>query len=520
MNLTIYCLDVSSVMQDIFYEKKSFLKLANEFLSLAFKRKIFSESKDEFGLIFFGANETKNELSKDGEFQNVSVAFNPSKYHLDVLKCLSEELPLGFHKSDFLDAIIVALHMIHKAKNSKKYSSAQVIIISNLFSDFDINNVEEIVQGFQVDGFEIELLIVSHMNEIDVDYENMDDKTRRKMNLKNEIKEKSEECINEMMNMGVSLERFSLKFLLNSIKGFEKQTTKSAAWKCNLTIGKNFSISCVAYALTKQAKLKKSWKKCLVQDDVYSSLTQVLVSSSQDGGVVDERSNCKAFKFGTDIIPLTESHEKMMKYITNEKKLDILSFTPASNVPQHLWIEDQAHVVMGTDKKARTAVSSFVQAMTSHEDEMVAIACYVYNKGHNPKLVALLPQTKSDCKFFMMVYLPFAEVIKPLVLPPLQSEITEEVEDLVENIIDKMDLTSVSDEELYQPEKTLNPFFQRTFEAISQRLVKEDALLTPASDYITKILSPNPLVIDQCKEDFEKLNEIFPRGKLSEKEIF
>lgn len=49
------------------------------------------------------------------------------------------------------------------------------------------------------------------MNEIDVDYENMDDKTRRKMNLKNEIKEKSEECINEMMNMGVSLERFSLK---------------------------------------------------------------------------------------------------------------------------------------------------------------------------------------------------------------------------------------------------------------------------------------------------------------------
>ena len=50
--------------------------------------------------------------------------------------------------------------------------------------------------------------------------------------------------------------------------------------------------------------------------------------------------------------------------------------------------------------------------------------------------------------------------------------------------------------------------------------MKEDALLTPASDYITKILSPNPLVIDQCKEDFEKLNEIFPRGKLSEKEIF
>ena len=126
-------------MQDIFYEKKSFLKLANEFLSLAFKRKvckitlitfcykyrfhyqfeifyytlmnknlantyyyaqIFSESKDEFGLIFFGANETKNELSEGGKFQNVSVAFNPSKYHLDVLKCLSEELPLGFHKSD------------------------------------------------------------------------------------------------------------------------------------------------------------------------------------------------------------------------------------------------------------------------------------------------------------------------------------------------------------------------------------------------------------------------------------
>ena len=44
--------------------------------------------------------------------------------------------------------------------SSKKYSSAQVIIISNLFSDFDINNVEEIVQGFQIDGFEIELLIV------------------------------------------------------------------------------------------------------------------------------------------------------------------------------------------------------------------------------------------------------------------------------------------------------------------------------------------------------------------------
>ena len=48
---------------------------------------------------------------------------------------------------------------------------------------------------------------------------------------------------------------------MQAASGFEKRSVRPAAWKCCLTLGQDLSIPCVAYAKTKEAKLKQTWKK-------------------------------------------------------------------------------------------------------------------------------------------------------------------------------------------------------------------------------------------------------------------
>lgn len=43
---------------------------------------------------------------------------------------------------------------------------------------------------------------------------------------------------------------------------------------------------------------------------------------------------------------------------------------------------------------------------------MVAVARYVYRKGLNPKLVALVPRVKGNKRCLVMIALPFAEDVR------------------------------------------------------------------------------------------------------------
>lgn len=45
------------------------------------------------------------------------------------------------------------------------------------------------------------------------------------------------------------------------MSGFEKRSVTSASWKCHLQLGNELTIPCVAFAKTKEAKMKQTWKK-------------------------------------------------------------------------------------------------------------------------------------------------------------------------------------------------------------------------------------------------------------------
>ena len=57
-----------------------------------------------------------------------------------------------------------------------------------------------------------------------------------------------------------------------------------------------------------------------------------------------------AYKYGMDLIPYSKDDESQTKYTSEGKKLDILGFTQVDKVPHYLGMDDQAHIVIGTDE--------------------------------------------------------------------------------------------------------------------------------------------------------------------------
>ena len=55
------------------------------------------------------------------------------------------------------------------------------------------------------------------------------------------------------------------------------------------------------------------------------------------------------------------------------------------------------------------ATGMYALAQAMQNKELVAICTYVYRKGSNPKLVALVPRIRKDYCVFVMVGLPFSE---------------------------------------------------------------------------------------------------------------
>lgn len=396
-------------------------------------------------------------------------------------------------------------------------------MLTNFSGSFSDDGIDGIIEGFQDS---IELVVISEGFEkenlraiLDEDDSAlMDSKVDGKIP-KTKSQLLAESCIIKLMKSGVSGDCYSFEHASKAVVGFEKKTVKPAAWKCNLRISKHLAIPCVAYAKTKLCKAQQSWKKCHAQTHKTTDIERRTSYFIDNDGIETEAEKediGKAYKYGSDLIPYSKDDELQSKYVTDEKKLDVLAFTKSSNVPKHLCMDDQAHVVMGSDAVARLALSTLAEAMATSDVEMCAVACYVYRKGSMPKVVVLYPRVKMDYALLVMVPLPFSEDMRPLRLPSLNKvEVSLEQSEAVDQLIDQMSLMPGNNggEELFAPKQTINPYFQRTFQCLSHLMQNSGAELPAVSEHIRKLLQPDPIVADRCKSAVDKVKKLFPVGK-------
>lgn len=523
----VFCLDVSPQMSVASPDADSPLDSSLKIIKMMLQRKIFASSKDEIALILFGCNETSNKL----DYSNVSVFQPLSSPGFDVLERL-DEIKSGSDQGDFMDAVIVALDLLHSETEGKKIACSRVVLFTDFSNAFSDDGLDTVLKSLCKEGEEVQLNVIapkfSHRPqdnhaEYGSDGEGPSLKRNRLDNSKKDTlvqkpkttqQKQGEDLINSMLESGVDGCIYSYDEAVLAVTGFEKRSVRPAGWKCDLCISRDISIPCVAYAKTKEAKLNKTWMKSLSRTKKPEDITTQKFHHLQDDNQTEVAPEdvIKGRKYGKDVIPFSKDDEKMFKYQTDGKCLKILGFTHRRNVSDNNFMDDQSHIVIpdGGDSVSAGALSAFVTALDNLT--MCAIARYVYRKGSNPKLVVLFPRVKGDYCCLVMIALPYAEDLRPLEFPSIKAknkqELSAEQLSSLDSFIDKMSLCH-GDEELFRPKDMLNPNFQRKFQCLNHRIAQPSAPLPPSDPWIERILAPDEFLLEGTREVAGKLRDFF-----------
>ena len=126
------------------------------------------------------------------------------------------------------------------------------------------------------------------------------------------------------------------------------------------------------------------------------------------GASVDKEELVRAYRYGKHLVPFTEADEAACS-ISTIKMMEIISFTPSSQVPRHYFMSNVLAVVPDPSSKvANQKLGALAAAMA--EKDHVAIVRYSRTEGGSSwKLGALTTCAKG---YFLFNQVPFADDIR------------------------------------------------------------------------------------------------------------
>ncbi|XP_023334987.1 X-ray repair cross-complementing protein 5 [Eurytemora carolleeae] len=121
--------------------------LISECASLLVERKLFEETKDEFGLVFFGTEGTKNPLS----YENVEISKRGfCRADWDTVKYLREHIVGTEVEGDWVDGLVVALDFLRRESEGKKYTTLKIVLFSDLGCPANADQMDDIINGIKL----------------------------------------------------------------------------------------------------------------------------------------------------------------------------------------------------------------------------------------------------------------------------------------------------------------------------------------------------------------------------------
>lgn len=98
---------------------------------------IFSKSSDEIGIVLCGSEDTANPLYKEGKsyYENIKVLSDMKPSSWDMAKMAGEEIRTSTCDGDLLDALGVALDLIHQqVEQGTVYGKTKILVVSGFYS--------------------------------------------------------------------------------------------------------------------------------------------------------------------------------------------------------------------------------------------------------------------------------------------------------------------------------------------------------------------------------------------------
>ncbi|KAI3692357.1 hypothetical protein L6452_32171 [Arctium lappa] len=472
--------------------------------SLLIQKKLVYSKYDEVGVVVFGTEDTKNDLTKEiGGYEHVTV-LQPIKVVDGDLVDVMQQLPRGTVPGDFMDAIVVGMDMLIKKYQETIKGKKRICLITNAM--YPIKDPYEGTKEDQV--YTIAEQMAAHGMKIDC------------IVYKGNQKQDTHDSIIKENDMLLSI--FSKKTKAKAVH-VESSTSLLGAlrtrniapvtiYRGDLELSSTFKIKVWVYKKTSEEKfptLKKYSDKAPATDKFATHEIKVdyEYKSVQDPSkVVPPEQRIKGYRYGPQVIPISSAELEAVKF-RPEKSVKLLGFTNASNIMRHYYMKDvNIFIADPGNKKAIVAVSALARAMK--EMNKVAILRCVWRQGQTNVVIGVLTPNVSEndniADSFYFNVLPFAEDVREFQFPsfsnlPASVQPNTEQQEAADKLVMMLDLAPAGKEEALRPDFTPNPVLERFYHHLELKSKHPDAAVPPLDATLKRITEPDPEVISQNK---------------------
>jgi ATP-dependent DNA helicase 2 subunit 2 len=387
-----------------------------------------------------------------------------------------------------------------------------MILLTNFLTVADDSDLDVVIENIQ--NAEIELIAVSDS----VSYSNNDDHNSCNFTQdpnKKDNQLQSEKIFEEMVNNIEGACLCHIDYVEEQLHYFQKKATRAHPWNVALTIGSEFSINVSAFVYIQDEKFFTSFKTRCFEDNTATKMVTEYTKNNEVIEKPDIEDLLKAYAYGSKLVALDEPDAI---YKSGSKCLKCLAFTKRKNLAVEYFAGKGSHIIVPQKgfEKSSMLFALLIKAMMAKDYAMIARK--VYRENTKVSIVALIPRIEEEGSYLIMIELPFAEDLKYLAFPKLNSKSTEPNDEQMKamsKLIDSMDLMKAIDDdsgisEAFKYNTTLNPFHQHMCRTIAHRALNPNEPLQPVDDELMKIIDVPEKIKIQSKDVAKDVERLFP----------
>ncbi|KAF5744319.1 ATP-dependent DNA helicase 2 subunit KU80-like isoform X2 [Tripterygium wilfordii] len=518
----VLLLDVGPTMHN-------FLPEVEKVCSMLIEKKLIYNKNDEVGVIVFGTEETKNELTEEvGGYQHVVVLRDIKVVDGDLIKAF-QPLPRGTVSGDYLDAIVVGMDMLIKKYGETFKGKKRLCLITDAlcpikdpFEGTKEDQVSTIAIQMTAHGMRMESIIVRGGSNAEADKRIMDE---------NDI------LLNvfPMKTSAKTVYVESATSLLGALR--TRNISPVTIFRGDLEISAKLKIKVWVYKKTSEEKfptLKKYSDKAPPTDKFSTHEVKVdyeYKSVEDPSKVVPPEQRIKGYRYGPQVVPISAEEWEAVKF-KPEKGVKVLGFTDASNIMRHYYMKDvNFFIAEPGNARATLAVSALARAMKGMNK--VAILRCVWRQNQGNVVLGILTPNVSDRgnipdSFYFNV-LPFTEDFREYHFPsfsnfPPSLQPSEQQQEAADNLVQMLDLAPPERQEALLPDFTPNPVLERFYRHLELKSKHPDAAVPPLDGTLKKITEPDPVLFSENKPKIDSFCRSFelkenPKLKKSNRRI-
>ncbi|KAF4321686.1 hypothetical protein BBO99_00001141 [Phytophthora kernoviae] len=490
------------------------------------QQKLFFKPKDEVGIVAYGSEETDNQLNEEqgeDEYRNVQVVNSIDTVTLQMcekLRALKPSVSTDT-KVDILNGLIVALDLLFRRTDGKKYEKRLMVITDAAMKITDTGDLEAVVQMIQ--NMEVKLQVIG------LDFQHTTDDAANEL-YKDDVKvetlsEPSEteriKVENEKMLVSIAKEvggevsSVSKRMQLLA-QGMKKTVGLSTKFRGPLELGNTLGIPLYCYLKTKTTTLPTLSKESQVSYEKETAgkvkLDRRYTSPHQPDTDVAPDQQVKAYRYGQEKVPFASADVEFFKFQT-EKSLKVLGFLDQEQLNHSKFVGGTDIFIAEPGKPhASECFAALIEAM--REMQQVAIARFVARKNAAPKIVALIPHAPSDSRsenYYAMwsQQLPYEEDIRSYEFAPLECRKfspTDEQQALADKLVDSL---SIRDDKADEVGLCFNPVIRRFFHAVSMRAMDESTGVPTVPEFIGSSLKMDSIRQDKISSLIDDFSDAF-----------